>query len=587
MEILLDNQVFKIVGELIPERVTVPLIAQVGSGDIEDKDFTGASRETWVDLRGGIGLKKGRASEGRVWWSEGLTYLKDFVTLGPLVSIAGAFAVADPRIIDFGGGTYAYAHNKIAKWNTGTSAWDTKKADFANPTDAVIYTDDSGTYLCICNGANIIYSADGETWTALDPAEVVSKLAVFERCLRGINSAGTSFRDSPVGDIDGTWGGFKLYEDYSQVNDLFAGKLVSDGSPILYITTPEGLWAINPWSMFAAKQDINFALGANAGKAGAYWNAKVWIASGAGLATQDNNGADLDAGPNADDGLPSGFQGYIADILNLTRWIIVALDGGANNKSSIFRKHCTIGNWQQIYTTSEVNKSIKHLHFSPSTLYSPGRLWFSEGTDVKYLPFPDDTDDITEVSGYTYTATGYDILPVFDYLPLVPKIALAVEAITKDCTATEKVTISYRINDNVDWTELGSFTTSPAPNPLTFGDSAGLEFYSIQFKRTFARGGTNTNRPILEKMSLVYYPAPDPLLAWQFIVMETGDDSQAKLSLLKTTMEKKVRIKFSPDGDYNKSAYWVVAEDRPFDRTMERSKLEGTMTCRIKQIYGH
>ena len=83
------------------------------------------------------------------------------------------------------------------------------------------------------------------------------------------------------------------------------------------------------------------------------------------------------------------------------------------------------------------------------------------------------------------------------------------------------------------------------------------------------------------------YPAPDPLLAWQFIVMETGDDSQAKLSLLKTTMEKKVRIKFSPDGDYNKSAYWVVAEDRPFDRTMERSKLEGTMTCRIKQIYGH
>ena len=113
------------------------------------------------------------------------------------------------------------------------------------------------------------------------------------------------------------------------MNDLFAGKLIADGSPILYITTPEGLWAINPWAMFAAKQDINFALGANAGKAGSYWNAKVWIASGAGLASQDNNGVDLDAGPNADDGLPSGFQGYIADILNLTRWIIVALDGGA------------------------------------------------------------------------------------------------------------------------------------------------------------------------------------------------------------------------------------------------------------------
>ena len=728
MEILLDGKSFEIVDDIVMERVMSPLIAQMGSGDIEDKDFSGCSRETWGDLRGGIGLKEGRASEGRLWFSEGITLQKDLLTLGGLVATFGAFGVADAIIIDFKGATYGIAHNKIAKANTSTLVWDEKntiencddawdetanptgvtnsadvddkkegtashksvmtvdavvgliatevipstnmtafeklrlwvkssivlavgdfqiclddtaacaspiktldipaitvadtwteveialgdasgltaiisiglkmvvdkgamtirldhvRATFPNPTSAVVYTDDSGTYLCICNGSNVIYSADGNSWSTISPAETVSQLVVFDRCLQGINSAGTKFRNSPVGDIDGTWVGFNLYEAYSLVHKMFTGETFTTGEPILYLATPEGAWALDPWSQYACQVKVRLPITSNSGKAGISWNAGVYISTGAGIAEVRENLSNLDFGPSKDDGLPAGYLGYVADILGLSRYLIVAVDGGANNKSSILRRHCTIGGWQQVYSTSAINKLIKHLYFSPSTLYTLGRLWFSEGTDIKYIPFPDDTDNIIEVSGYLYTTPGYVEYPKFNYLPLVSKVAVAVEAMTRKCTATEKFVVWYRINDNTTWVELGSFISSPRPTPLKFASSVGLEFYAIQLKVVPSRGTTETLMPILERISLLFYIVPDVLLAWQFTVKETGEKSQGKLEDLIAIIEKKTRVEFSPIGD-TRETYRVVPEDRPFDRSFARNKLEGQMTVRVKQVY--
>ena len=317
----------------------------------------------------------------------------------------------------------------------------------------------------------------------------------------------TSATEHDIWEVDvGSQQQFQLSGDFGTVYGLFEGKLMSDGSPALYFHGNQGLFVIDVNAEVAYQQEVEYPPLTNAGRAGLYWNANLWVATGYGILKIAPATA-VNVGPDQDDGLPSGSQGTIYGMDTVNNWLVYCVNGGSTDKSSILKRNATVGGNLQVYTTSATNKPIATLHHSPSSLFTNGRLWWGEDTDIKYCMFPDVTHNVKAVSAYEYvlaSTANHLQLPIFRQLAAISKVALGVAAITKSLNSNEKLTVYYGIDGATPTTSLGEFATSPRPTLLTFNSGLGTEFYRIQLAVKFERGGTNTNSPELESL-LFYY----------------------------------------------------------------------------------
>jgi len=613
-QISLNGVFYPIHSDIISRRIN-PWKAKLGAGSLEYSDFSQAEMEEYFDFRNGIGKKRGVGSDARLDWTEGIDFsVEGQAVLGPKVNTAGAFGVAPVKIIDFESGTYAIGSSQISKWNTGTSAWDSKDTSLASPIDAIVVTDSTDSYLIVSSATDAVYTTDGETWTALwgwkspvsatDPdsewadeaytydgntatkalnstgadgylelnlttavvtdrvrvflgkgadsgtptvtidlyydsawhnifastiaydqwvtktnsagLKTVSKarikytntvggkdyyiyevafynpvfgyLADFENKLYCISTDGKFVGYSVAKNIDSFSGSFELTGNYGTLYRFFEGKLLADGTPTLYFCGTEGLYSLDTTTEIAYKQEVSYPPITNAGNVGIYWNANVWVSTGYGILKIAPSVATF-IGPDQDDGLPSGYQGKVYDFATVNNWLVFCVNGGTTDKSSILKRNSTLGGNLQVYTTSAINKAIACLCYSPSSLYTNGRLWFGEGTDVKYMMFPDTTSNVKQLDTYEYVNdSGYGKLPIFRKVAAIPKTALGVAAITKSCSAVDKIEVYYGLNGAAPTTLLGTFTSSPKPTALTFGSGLGAAFYTIQFATKLYRG---------------------------------------------------------------------------------------------------
>lgn len=583
-QIYLDDKIFEIKGE-IQERQMNPWKAQIDtSGATGYSSFSKASVERWQGLRGGIGRKyqKGTGTE-ELWFSEGLdTSLDGGIILGPKVNTAGIFGVAAVKIIDFGGATYAIGNSICKVWNTTTSAWDTADAlALASPLDAIVVTDETSTYFVVSNATSARYSTNGTTWNALTGC--MGYLAVLDNHLIGFY--GQTVNYSPRGDIDGTWASFKVSMYLGTVHGIYSGKLLTTDEPALFLHCSEGWFDIDFWTRQIYPLD-NFSGYTYSGKAGIYWNSYHWVATGEGI-KKYSSGMSQDVGADQNDGLPSGYQGAVYDMLGTANetWLVYCINGGSSQKSSIFKRHGTVGGTQQIYTTSAVNTEIRCLCHSPSSMYTNGRLWWGEGTEIKYCMFPDFNADPTEISAYEFVAsTGKCILSIFRPLAAFDKLALKVMAVTKGCDANKKFTIYYDFNESGTWKELGSFITSPAPTAFEFASGAGLEWRTIKFGIE-ATTDSSTVTPELKSLDFAYLPLTEAVLGWTFTVMCNGANAEEYFTNLKAIRNKKVLVQFYPSGDKTKTTYWVKLVNLPANIHWDAYRNEGTISVNLEQIF--
>jgi len=261
-------------------------------------------------------------------------------------------------------------------------------------------------------------------------------------------------------------------------------------------------------------------------------------------------------GPDLDDGLPSTYQGKVYDFATVNNWMVFCVNGGTTDKSSILKRNSTLGGNLQVYTTSAVNNPIACLHHSPSSLYTNGRLWFGEGTNVKYMMFPDTTSNVKQIATYTYVNdSGYGKLPIFRKLAAISKTALGVAAITKSCSATDYVQLFYGLNGAAATTSLGTFITSPKPTALTFGSGLGTAFYTIQFAIKLFQGATTTNSPELESLMFYYIPTPSTILSWAFRIECTDENSAETIEALEAIRDTNTLVAFYPSGDPSKTSF--------------------------------
>uniref|UniRef100_A0A6M3IPT3 Uncharacterized protein n=1 Tax=viral metagenome TaxID=1070528 RepID=A0A6M3IPT3_9ZZZZ len=449
--------------------------------------------------------------------------------------------------------------------------------------DAIVVTDSTDSYLVVSSPLAAVYTSDGTTWTALVGCR--GALAWYDTKLRSIDLDGEVVRSSAANDVDGTWTSFSLTGNFGTVYDLFEGKLLSDGTPTIYFTGTEGLYSIDVTNEVAYKQEVAYPNVTYAGHKGIYWNAGVWVATGYGIIKVAPSEATY-VGSDLDDGLPSGYHGKVYDFTPVNSWLVYCVNGGTTDRSSIFKRNTVYGGNLQVYTTSAVNKPIACLHHSSSSLYTNGRLWWGEGTDVKYMMFPDITSNVKQVATYEYAASSNTAqLPIFRKMAAIPKTALRVAAITKSCSATEKITVYYGLNGAAVTTELGSFTSSPKPTTLTFNSGLGTSFYTIQLGAKMYRGGTNTNSPELESLAFYYLPTPTMISAWQVNVLALGTEGDSTFSAWETLRDTNTLVAFYPSGDTTKTSYIVKITQMPSRSWWENmGGREGKFTAVLEEI---
>ena len=427
--------------------------------------------------------------------------------------------------------------------------------------DAIVATDATDSYLVVSTATKAIYTTDGTAWATLTGCK--GYLAFYNTKLHGIATTGKTLYSSAADNIDGTWTSFNMSGDFGTVYDLFEGKLLSDGTPTLYFCGTEGLFNIDIVSVtegHAHKQEVEYPPLTYSGHKGIYWNANVWVATGYGILKVGPSMATF-VGPDLDDGLPSGYQGYIYNMVTVNNWLVFCVNGGTTDRSSILKRNSSLGGNLQVYTTSEVNKPIACLHHSPSSLYTNGRLWFGEGTDIKYMMFPDITSNVKQIATYEYAqyAEG-GTLPILRKLAAISKVALGLAAITKSCNDNDYISIYYGLNGaSAGTTALGTFKTSPKPAILTFGSGLGIEFYTIQFLILLYRGTSGTtperNSPELESLLFYYLPRLVVINAWTFIIEATDEDAEARIVEFEAFRDTKTLLTFNPTGDTAKTAF--------------------------------
>lgn len=644
-KILLDSEYYDVTGDLHRRNIN-PRAARFETGVPGYSSFTQASVEAWKGMRGGIGHKYQESSgTEECWWSEGLDASHDAgIILGPKVNTAGAFgnnaytawvqntsysagvfvkattynshiyecktggtsagteptwpttdgtektdntvtwtcrSVVIADIFNFGGKVYAYSQNMIAEWDVTNSDWDAKETGLADPIDHAVFTDSTATYAVVSSATAAKYTTDGATWTTLTGC--MGYLTAHDNKLYGFY--GQTINYSPAKDIDGTWSTCKLSAYLGTVHGLFTARSQNSDEPLLCLHTSEKLWTIDPWVQEIYPY-IELTGNTYAGMAGMFWNSYIYCSTGPGI-KKVSPGLITDVGPDQNDGLPSGYQGVIYDMIGMAdgSWMAYCVNGQTLNKSSIIKRHGTVGGNQQVYTTTAINTPITCLNYSPSSMtgMTNGRLWWGEGINIKYCMMPDFNTDVTEISGYEFASTGYIIYSIFRPLEAFTKLGISVAGVTKNCASNKPIAITYYSDNDTDWQTFDSFTSSPQPTALSFGSGAGLEFRWIKLKATLTTISPYTTTPELRSLELDYDAPTKPLRGWTFLIHVSQHNAEAVIDALHTTQEKNTLVLFYPSGSdkAEQPSYRVkittIAEEIHWDANREEGDIQVTV----------
>ena len=595
-KVSLDGKFYTVKDGTIHRRNINPRAARFDTGTPGYSSFTEGSAKAYKGLRGGIGHKYDDGQE-ECYFTNGLDAThRGGIVPGPKINTAGTFGVAPVKIIDFEGSTYAIGASKISKWNTSTSKWDSKETGIAAPLDAIVVTDSTDSYLIVTDATSAKYTTDGTTWSALTGP--MGYMTIFDNKLYGFYA--NTLYNSPAKasdgtwDIDGTWGSCKYMHYFGTVYGLFTAKSQVNDEPLLCLHSSEALWTIEPWVQQAYPY-LPLTGHTYCGMAGMFFNSYIWVSTLGGI-KKIAGSLITDVGPDQDDGLPTGYQGYVYDmcVAGDGSWMVFSVHNkGSSDKSSICKRHGTVGGNQQIYSTAAADTAITCVHYSPSHLYANGRLWWGEGTNVKYCMMPDFNTDVTQIADYECVlSSGKGVLPIFTAgMEAFAKTAIRVRGATKGCDSNLKYTVYYRTDadcfDTIDsdtWTELGTFTASPSPTALDFESGAGLAFKQLQLA-VASTTNSATSLPVLLSLELDYDAPTKVISSWTLPIAVGRHNSKKIVSDLYTSRDKETLLAFYPSGDSNHgTCHWVKIDNIAGNVEWAMHRLTGTIQVAVKEL---
>lgn len=422
----------------------------------------------------------------------------------------------------------------------------------ANPTgDAIVYQASGTDKLFIpCGTSYVIYDGT-EVLEDTDDAEFFVE---WDAKLFKIDSTGQLAYST-----DGTtWtnnGKIKLGDDY--VKSLFIYR-DADGAEIIYAGTRKGLYAHDYTNAKFIETELSLPDHPTCGMGTTRWRDASYISAGldvhkyisARTATISSVGLD------EDDGLPSEYLGEITRLIKGYKEFYALVDAGyvaGTGYSSVMARNDS--GWQCKWLSGTADKSIKCGLVSSTHDY---RFWFGTDNKIYRITLNRSSRNPKKLSSYTYGSAGVHYTPWFDANWVGVKLALSLEVFCDDMTANETVTPSYRIDHvNTDigtgWTALTAITSDGLTTYTlpTTASGAGISFKAIQFKFALARGGTNTNSPIIRYIKLKYLKILEDKWGWQATVdCSQKPDYKGRTprqldAALKTIVEKDTLVEFT------------------------------------------
>lgn len=582
---------YPIVGEVTSRRIT-PFSPPFSTGEAETTDYRPLRTWRMGPFQGGMGMENWEpGTEDRYWYAINVDCSRNFQTLGPLVTTLGNFGVAPEKIIYARGKIWAIGNGEVAYWNDPD--WTTGEPSageggpIANPTDAIVYYDTTnGESLVIADAALGVFETHdntGATWVNIVTNDR-AYLAEFQNRLCGIANSFMGFGYSAIGDIATAWTPKSTFPNLPYTCTGLLSAKDAQNNPVLYALTTSGMYSLDVFDNFYQyPSGLHWARDSTAGKAAIYAKGDMYIAAGGTRILKVSGNVVTEWGPDTDDGLQDELLGDITDIISVGYWIVIAVDGGTGNYSSILKRYMTGAHWHVVYNSGATNKRIKALCWDDGTLY------FGESTHVKSLPLSNKTDNYKHLTTHTFVNTGHLYTSNFSSrFESMPKVAFELWCKSQDMSATETVQAYYDIDDSGSWTSLGTFNASPRDDPLTFGTAAvGLEFNRIKFDYVFSRGGTTTKSPKVERFELKYDVYPPDLEGWQFranCVTKGEKSGKSMIADLETARATKTLLAFYPTGKKSDTVKYVrIRGDLVAESGTERGQ-EGIYVVNVEEV---
>ena len=145
-------------------------------------------------------------------------------------------------------------------------------------------------------------------------------------------------------------------------------------------------------------------------------------------------------GPNVDEGLPAARRGTIKALITYEDWLLVAVDGGDDNVSSILLYN-GIG-WHEYYRAPAAGMRITGLYIQSIPGDHVDRLWFNEGADLVWLGI--DSQPWMN-SDYKYNYTGWvDMSTIYGSMGEIEKFFQSIKVTADDLGTTHYISTAPR-----------------------------------------------------------------------------------------------------------------------------------------------
>lgn len=558
--------VYLVVGTLVKLHATVPMRltfetsggnfyrVNIGPTELSDGDWKRVSKP-----------RSGFTATGNPSWSNiTLIYLEFQEAAAPVDVALGDIIVDFLELVD---------PPMVRRWN-GTS-WDVVLDDLKDNGDVPVFHfnqfyDGTNNYLYAWpfdgyDGAWFWRSVTGNAGTWAQSDNESSSTMEWNGTLYKLDTGGgVCVLQSCAGNLSplvaGNWATTLTIREAWNDHGVLAQHFNAVGEPTLYIGTTFGVIACDILNtryyqpIKLSRDDDNckaFAVWPTGSPAGICYG----LASGSIECYNPEDKRVYALGPNLDSGLPATRQGICTQLIPLRNWLVALIRNGTTSAQILVRGRQ--GGWHML--VGDLGR-CETIHYSDS--FTPPRLLFGDGAAVKYITLPDTTDNPYSTTTAIYRTSDTLTLPTFEgRFSEISKTALEVrvvaDALAAQAANTEKITVEYNI-DGAGWTTLGTVYSDTTDGKLQFASGNGLAFKKIDFRLTFARGGTNTNTPRMRFFAFKYGEMPTPRYQWaamlNCIEEQYGNTPATAKANLETAVASATLVDFYPDGDASGTA---------------------------------
>jgi len=536
-EILLNSERYKISG---PVRKTLVSIAapRFTIGDTQRGADPRASILTQNDFRGGIGWNRGLdpASADRVWWSNCQTRFKGHVLLprkqNLVTANTGTGAVLSLNEFTVGASTSLYAvfsDTKVYRYSDASNSWSSALATMSDVTsESIIFRNTTASYMIFARGeagytfATDVVAGDGSSSLVFTDMPVsasatrnVEYFTIWHGQLWGIDHNGMlkQWASGPTANPTEK-AQLPLPDGYATALFIYRDAA---GTPIIYAATKTGLWAYDETNNRWEETELRLPFHAKSGAGTIVWRDAIYFPAGNAIykyQTGSNTAVVSLVGFDRDHGVPEIYSGTITKLIGTHNDLLAFVNADIAVSYSVFatgRQSSGFGGsssvvsgtgassvlgfndtaWEVKWTgANNTGLTAAHVGFA----YGEYRAWFGVGNNVYWVQLSPDVINPDQITGFEYDTGGGTLeTPWFDGGDAAGnKTAIALRAITSDCSANVTIQIEYAIDFNESYTSLGTIVTNGTTS-YDFASGVGVEFSSIKFRATLATNSSQSS----------------------------------------------------------------------------------------------